>query len=384
MKAGSEKAVAAMQAITEVTEETYNDIEVLLGRVGKTYDKIKDTYRMPMTSVTDAFKDYAMTFERPLDPNSKTSEYTRVRNLLVKFKQDQLEAKKRVEAEAAKKKQRSDHFVDIEATIKKNLTEMVVRVANETEEKSAQFFSKLTLENFDTESGRYLKMKPNLKQADYDDCFNVSIRRDLYTEAEAADIIKSFKEALPMAEWNNQMIELATPIVNAWRAKIPDLRAGLVALQAASAEERVRLEAEQKRKAEEEAERRKKELDAQASAAQANIASQAQLGKLENSFVEQATVQQAGEDGPTKLVLKFSDPKTTPKALMEIIYHCMAHPKFGGIQKKDRSGKLQFDEQNRPIYIDEIQKWITFFLANCDVEVAGTLITEDAKIAIRK
>jgi hypothetical protein len=45
---------------------------------------------------------------------------------------------------------------------------------------------------------------------------------------------------------------------------------------------------------------------------------------------------------------------------------------------------LQFDDNGRPEYVEAVQWWINFFLAKCDAEVDGVVISEDSKVIVRK
>ena len=167
----------------------------------------------------------------------------------------------------------------------------------------------------------------------------------------------------PFEKWQEEIIKSATPIVNAWRAKIPQLKEDLIKLKnAKDDDERKRLAAEQQAKAEEEAKRRNSEIQEQHLSTGMAIDSRAELDKLSNSFVEQAANQQMGSTGPTELVLKFVDPKLTPKALTTIIIQCLASPKFPGVQKRDKkTEKLVFDPHGNPEYIPAVQCRIDFF-----------------------
>jgi hypothetical protein len=384
MMAGSEKAVLAMQVIQNIeNEEQYENAENLLGRVKSAYEKINEL-RTEITGPLDEVKKYLMTFERPLG-DDKSSEYTRVRGIMTSYRQAELEKKKELEAKAAYKKHIDDHIVDLKSTVLKWLTDKVIEVAKRTDASSADYFNKSTLEDFDARAEQYMRMKPKMKQEDYDACFKIVYNPALIAEDEFNILIHDLKQEQTFDKWNEEVVKVSTPIVNEWRGKIPDLKKKLIELKNASDEtERARIAAAQKEKEDQEAARRGANLDEQALSANREIESQAGLSKMENSFVEQAVVQQAGDGGPTKLVLKFKDAKDTPQALMTIIYHCLAHKEFPGIQKRDRKGNLVVDDKGRPEYIDGVQQWINFFLAKCDADIAGTVVYEDSKITIRK
>lgn len=366
-------AVAEMKGITAInSDDDLEGVESLIVDTREAYKKMV-TLRKEMTAPLDAIKDRLMEYERPLS-DDKGSEYTRVRGLVGAYNQKKIDDKKRIEADAAKKKLRENHLVDVGTAILQKLNDLLLTKTKEAESKSKAYFDATKLEEFDARAEQYRKMKPSLKVEDYAACFTVPYNNSLLSVDDYTTLVAELKKEESYEKWNEEVVKTSTPIVNAWRAKIPELKENLIKLKnAASDAERDRLAAEQKRKAEEEETRRRAELEQQNLAKSMELQSQANLSKLENSFVEQATVQQSGDTGPVKLVLKFTDEMKILKPLTEIIYHCLASPKFEGIHKKDKSG-----------YIPAVQFWIDFFLKNCDADIAGTTVTEEAKVIIRK
>lgn len=382
------KAVAHMQEFLDIdlkdfTDEDEEDLKGLLVDVRDGYTKMV-ALRKEITGPLDEFKKKLMAYERPLS-DDKDSEYTKCRGILAARAQRKIEEKKRVEAEAAKKKERADHLVDIGTMVLQNLQKLLLDQTALAESKSAAWFSASTLENFDVRADQYRKMKPSLKIEDYNSCFNVKYRTDLFNNQEFADIITTLKEVETHKKWDEQLIKDCTPIINAWRAKIPELKQNLIDLKNASDEsERTRLAEEQKRKAKEEEDRRLAEVQRQSMDKSLEIQSQANLDKLNNSFVQQATVQQVEEHGPVKLVLKFTDAQLKLKAFTEMVVHCVSHPEFPGFEKKDKSGKKVVDANGDPEYVSQVQWWVDFFLKNCDVDIRGTQVSERAKVIVRK
>lgn len=384
MQAGSAKAVARMQEVTKITsDEEYENVEVLLVGVRNAYNTMYG-YRTEMTGIMDEMKKYLMSFERPLS-DDKTSEYTRLRALMSEYKQKQIDAKKKLEADAARKKERENHLVDIGSSILVKLNDLVLFKTKNADTQSDLYFKKSTLEDWDKRAEVYCKMKPSLKPEEYNACFEVTRRFDLWNEEEWVDIITTIKKVETIDKWTEEIIKAATPILNEWKAKIPELKENLIKLKNASDEsERKRLADEQEAKAREEKERRDRELEQQHLDKSADISAQAGLEKLNNEFVQQATTQAAGDTGPTKQVLKFTDPKKTLKALSTIMYHVMAHKDFPGIEKRDKQKQIVKDAQGRPEYIEPVQYWVNFFMANCDAEIEGTEVFEVAKVIVRK
>lgn len=380
----STKAIAAMQAIQTIEDDDDRQyVNDVLANVRDAYNKIKG-YRTEITKPVDEFKSALMEYERPLG-DDKGSEYSRLRTLIGAYDQEKINKKKKTEEEAQRKKDRENHLVDIGAAILTNLSNLIMAKVKKGDEDSAAYFKTATLEDFDERAEKYRKMKPTLKTEDYHNCFKVPYKQHLFSEAEYKDITETLAKVETFEKWNEELFRLSTPIVNEWKAKIPELKQNLINLKNAKDEsERKRIADEQSAKAKEEEDRRNQSIQQQLAESSSAIANQASLAKLENEFVAQATVQTIGDTGPVKWVLKFTEPKKTMPALSAIIYHCMAHKDFPGIQKRDAKKKMVFDAKGRPEYIEAVQWWINFFLSNCDINIDGTTVYEDAKVIVKK
>lgn len=382
-----DKALAVTQAVTQVeSEEDYAAVETLCIRLKKTYDEISYPLYRKLAEPIELITEQARDLISPFDYKSKReNEYNRLRGLMVNFKQRELDKKKAIEAEAAKKRERENYLVDLKTSILKALNNLVTEKVRKAESGSADYFAASTLETFDERAEQFKKMKPRLKEQDWEDCFRCP--KDTFESiVETTSWLNGVMQSEPFDKWNALVIEGATPIINAWRAKIPDLKQELIDRQklADDKEALEKLELEQKRKAQQEAARREKDIADNAKQAQLDLDAKAGIDKMHNSFVEQGTVHNAGDTGPTKLALKFNDPTKALKAFTTILYHCFSHPDFKGIIKTDAKGVQKMDEEGNPVYRDEIQYFVNFFLQKCDAEIEGVTIYEKSKIIIRK
>jgi hypothetical protein len=377
-------ALAWMSEIETIeTEDQREDAAEVAALVRDGYNKMVPM-RKDITGILDEMKNKLMEYERPLE-DKKDSPYGQLRAKIAAYDQKKIDEKKKVEEAAAKKKLRENLLVDIGTAVLQNLNNLILKKTKEAESKSKAFFDSLKLDKFDDGAETYRKMKPNLRGPDYSVCFLIDYDVKIFSPDEFSDIIATIKEAEPFEKWNEEVVKACGPIINEWRAKIPQLKENLIKLKNASDEsERSRLKAEQDRQAQAEADRRARELEQLSVAQSGNIAANADLKKLENDFVEQATTQVAGDTGPVKLVLQFTDAKKTLKALSTIIYHCMASPAFPGIYKKDKNNMAVLDAKGRPEHIQAVQFWVDFFMKNCDAAIDGTIVLEDAKTIIRK
>lgn len=387
MEKASNKAIEYMREIPDEIQddEGREDAIEVGGIVADAHTKINER-RMNITRPIDELKDFLMTYERPLDGKNENSEYGKLRKKIARYDQKVIDKKKEVEAQAAKQRAKKDALIDMGAAVLKNLSELSLNKAREAESQSKDYFAKTTLESWDKRVDAYMKMKPKLKVEDYDKCFNVFYNPNYFTQAEFIDFVTTLKTVETYDKWNEEVVKSCTPIVNAWRAKIPQLKEDLILLKNASdEEERQRIATEQQSKAKEEENRRLANIEQSHISASLAIDSQAGLDKIGNSFQEQAIVQQTPDPGPTKLVIKFTDQTKAPKAFLTIIAQCLASPKFPGFQKRTgKDKKLATDDRGNAVYIDAVQWWLDFFVKECDAAVEGTIVEEQAKVIIHK
>lgn len=387
MQEKHDRADELLESITPIKDdEELEDAIAKLAAVSKVYSAISEK-RKQMTEITDAFKDIVMEYERPFNTDAKSkSKYIERRKYVEDYQQKKLDERRKQEADAAKRKELENHKVDLKAKMLENLSSMVVNAVKRVDAGSKEYFDAATLEDFDKKADAYKNNRPKLKQSEYDACFQVTFNFDLIKPDAVALFVDDVKKEQPFEIWNNSLVEALAPILNEWRARIPDLKKQKQDLADAakkSQEEADALAAKQKAENEQQFNQRQQQLDKVAEDQKAQIQEQANTDKVGNELAAQASTWGMTDAGAVKLVLKFTDPKLIPKALMGIIYHVMAHPDFGGIQKRDGKKKLMVDDKGRPVYIDEVQKWIDFYLKNCNAQVEGTQVFEDSKVTIR-
>ncbi len=399
MIAKQEAALALIQEIQpipsnipqEQQDEMAEDINARLAAAREVFGYVQKL-RMEATKPIDELKDQLMEYERPLDTKAQAkSLYNEKRRILEVYQQEKHDRVQREKQEAAKKKELENHKVDMKTRILENLNGMVTNSIKRVDSGSRDYFATATLEDFDKKADTYKGNKPKLKMPDYEACFQVTFNMDLIKPDEVALFIAEVKTEQTYDIWNAAFVEVISPVLNEWRAKIPDLKKQLQEVEelrkqdAAKADE---LKLQQQEQAQKEAEARQKQLDDAAAEQNKKIQEEAGLQKMSNEFVAQAATQGLEDSGKTKLVLKFTDPKQAGKGFLQIVYEVMSHPDFQSgypmFQKRDAKKKLMQDEKGRPVYIDPVQWWVDFWLNNCNSSVPGTTITEDAKIVIRK
>lgn len=382
-KSSSACATMLQEFPIPTSDEEYEENKQVLVVVREQYSKMK-SLREGITKQTDEFKDYLMEFERPYDTTKKDNAYAKARLVQEQYQQQKLEKTRAEQALIAKRKELDNHKVDIRAKIMESLTNNVTETIKRLDAYCTEFFRTLKFEEFDKKAEEFKRMNPKLKVETYDACFQSSFNPNLIKPDEIIVFISEIKATETYEKWNTEVKTAVAPTLNEWRARIPEMKQKLVEIMNATAEQATKLQKEKEVAEQQAAEQRLRNIEAQAEAKKTEIHQTANMEKMGNEFSAQAGSQSLEDPGSVKLILKFTDPKTTPKALFEIMYHCFSSPEFPGIQKRDGKKQLMVDDKGRPIYIEAVQWWVDFFMKNCDANIEGTKVFEDSKITVRK
>lgn len=399
MQKGSAKAEAALKSRYDALSAAIKDYDgspnttidelaeattTTLGNCKAAYDKWNPE-RMEITGPLDEFKKELMSYEKIVSPNEKDNLYAKNRQLLVTIENKKLQYKHGQEKIAKKKKDLENHKVDLTTQVRTNLAQMLITSVKEVDDGSRAFWNATTLDKFDERSKVFTSTSPKLKKEKYDHCFSVQANSSIINITEYNEWKANLMSEESFEIWNERYVEAITPTVNEWRARIPKIKEDLIAVANAKDEaEREKLKTEQAAVQEEE----KKNVDAALAQAsqevKKDIESEAQMAKMENEFVEQATIQTI-ETAPTKKKYVVRDEKKVAKALSIAIYHTMINENFPGIYKLDKKKQRVIDEETgAPLLRDEMQWFFDFVANNCDVEIEGMELMRVAKITIRK
>ncbi len=362
------------------------EANTLLVKIKATYDGVYGM-RKSISDTTDKIKEFLMEYEKPLSYDAKADTlYNHIRTTIQKFKQTELDIKKKAEEAAAKKREIENYKVDLVTAMKKNLLDMLAEKVERANTNTRGYFEKKTLEEFDEAARVFAGMKVKVKQEDYEKCFAVFYDNTKITPDVYAKLINQTRLEESYDKWNEKIIVAVTPILNEWRAKIPEIKRQKTELAKANDDERVQLEAENARQAAAEDERRKMEASRIQQAETNAIDQQAEVNRMSNNFVEQASNQELADTGPSKKVLKFSNKKEEQgQAFLSICYHVMMSNKFPGLFKLNKDGSFILDKNDEKQYASMIEPWIKFFEMNCkDRVVEGASWVEEAKVIIRK
>lgn len=393
LKNASAKSVESMTKWLEggdlQDDQEREDLNIYLATIRERGLKMK-AMRMELSKPLDDAVSGLIALEKPL-LDDKGSLYSQLKALITKFDQAKLEEKQRVEREAQERKTRDNARIEIKAQIIKNLTNYATTKAKNAETWAKAYFEQSTLENWDQRAEDYKRMRPSIKREEFDNLFLINYADKMqaakFTQLGERDTwIEELKKVETYEKWNKEVLDTCTPVLNEWRAKIPDMKADRIRINNIK-DENARLQAIADNRAKEEAEekRRNSEIEQQAVSKSLQVDSNAQLDLLENAFTEQATVQGTDDVGPVKYVLKFDDIPRAYQPFATIIYHVFASNKFKGIQKRDpKLGTPIMDEDGQPEYIPQVQWWIDQYLKDVDSKVPGTTVKKKAKTIIRK
>lgn len=372
-----EKYKADPEGLKDTMDGLVTEGNDLLAKIKTTYDGVVPM-RKSMTDSMDSLKEWLMQFEKELAYDAKANNgYNAIKGLIQLYKQAELDARKKAEEEAAKKRERENYKVDLAGSMRKNLLDLLATKLERANTESRKYLYDCPIEEFEARVTAFMKMTPKLKQEDYDKCFSIFFDKNKITEQEFAELQTKVKSDDSYEKWTQKIVQELTPIVNEWRAKIPEIRRERNEIANADATTKAELEKKQQEHAIAEDNRIKMSTQAVISAEASVIDQRAEVEKTKNSFVEQATTQQLEDTGPSKKVLKFSEKSEDQmQALISIMAHCMMHKKFPGIYKKDKEPKE---------YIDSVGWWVRFFETNCkDKTVEGATWEDVAKVIVRK
>jgi hypothetical protein len=369
-------------------DEIAEGITGLLVKIKESYD-VNSERRKEITTPFDDFKKEIMEYEKKVQYDGKVDNYyTKLRKALTSIEQKRQDFRNAKAEEAKKQKEREDYKIDIITKIKTNLSNLVIDRVRQVENGSRDFFDakNTNVTNFDERAKLFQGLQAKLKIEHYDFCFSITTDNTRITADELKGLITDLKSQESYDKWNKLTNEKVIPVLNEWKAKIPQIKEEMLSIAKADEETQARLLKEKEDREKEEKDRKDKELTDLQAAQQKSIESDADMSKMNNEFVAQAQTQELGDEGAKVRVMKFTDKKLIAKALAQMMYHVLINPDFPGIQKIDSKTKtLQVDDKGRPVYIDAAQSWIDLFLKlKCDVAIEGTKIFEDAKVTVRK
>jgi hypothetical protein len=377
---GRDRAVFAMSQVTDIlTDEQRAEVVELVGAGKNTYEAMQDL-RKPITAETDKLKTLLMQYEKDVNDGVE-----RLRKMIGAYDQKKLDEKREMEERARKLKEKENYKVELTTVMRQNLANMIIKRVEEVNSGSKKFFAETTLEDYAIRAKQFNSFQPGLKEEAYERCFAVTYKTSLINEEELKELVEKVKSEETFSLWKEKIVKELTPILNEWKGRLPQLKDDLTAAAAAKdEEEKKRIEDERKKREEEEENQRQRELEKLKEQQNQSIQNREEIEKLGNEFQEQMITQQAPETGPTNTIARFKDDKPL-KALCEVVLHCMNHPKFPGVVKRNKEKAALVDDHGFPVYIDSVQWFLDFYAKHCkDKKVDGVELKDVSKVIVRR
>lgn len=365
------------------SEEDDKKVNDLLSRVKMTYDQV-DAQRKQLTEPYDNFKKALMLIVGEVDPKKgKDNNYNRLKQLREGFAQEKLDKKRKAEADLNKIKLANTKLIDLEAQIKTQISSIPMDKLIEAEKTLTGWYDGITLENLEAKT-KAINVKPKLKKEFYDSFFEVKMDMAGVDQAKVDEVVAKLKKEFDYESLNSDYSAKAVASLDAWKAKLPQLKLRLEAIAKAEGEDaealKNQLVAQKKIESDNAAEKLKEEKEEK----ERSIATDATDAKVEEEFVAQGSQQLLDKNtGPSKYVARFTDDQWL-KPFATVMYHAVIHEDFPGIYKKDREGEIKVDEKGRQIYIDPIDYFMKFFASKCNAKIDGIKMFEDVKVSTRQ
>ncbi len=379
LQKGHEVAVSNLKLIqsipfdpnnTDVGKKEREAVADTLAKAKKIYDAMS-TRRKVLTDPIKSVIEQIMSYENDINYNSKTNnEFHRARAVLEAYDQQVLDAKKVAEVQAEFNRKVAVYKAELKAAVQRRLLEMMTGQEKNLRQGMINWEGSLTVENIDQKEKSLRDANLKLNPEKYNACFHTDfpMNTHLLSKEDTVKLIESFKAEFTYEKTNEEYMLMAGPIKNEYLAKLPDVKEKLIKSAGdAKAEEQRKLELKKQEQVELD------KINQQALAKGDEITNQAELSKMEASFVMQGTLSDS-EAGPSKKVASFTDDKAWLAPLLNVIGQCALHPKFPGIFKKS-GGE----------YIDAVGWWMKFFGQYCpDKDVKGITLTDVAKTIVKE
>lgn len=389
------KAEAARLALSTIVQVT-NDEEDLkannyLVKTAKTYDEIVEL-RKSITGPMDTIKELLMAPEKVVSlekshTNSAAWRIKNMRNAYAVIKADKIaEENKAIQADKNKK----EELARLKAVFENKFFESVTAKVQALRTTVNEFFSGITLENFDDKSKKFA-MKPQLKQPDFESWFIVEWDKTKLPAAEFEAFLSKVKAQYTYEAINKIYVDQADPIVQEYKDKLPALRETLTKEDALAKENQVeadrlhkeRIEAQQK-----EAAAKNAELDSAVKDNQATVQRDMENEQLNAEFESQVASQNVGELSgvrKTKGAKITGPPAKIVEILSRVLFACYQNPNFEGHLKRDKTSRaLLVDDQGNAIYTDWAERILSFWANNASDAAIDGIETYEKITAVNK
>lgn len=369
------RAEAALSVLDVEIKSAEEDeaVEAMLFKANKTYAFVADLADAIKRPIQEKIIDKINDTLKRIDPKKGSgSIYQKVKLRRDAWLVELSRQNKLKEAGIEKKRTVDLEIARIKTEMKKSLhLGIEKRVAN-GEEKIAEIFGTITLENID-EAPDYFSFKPLLKEEIFLSFLDVPYNKQLVTVEEYADLKARAAAFFDYKKVNVEYVAEVEPILVKWKSKIPARKIELQQIAKASSEEADQLIKDAADREAREAKERQDNLTAATSEIEKSATIEVNKAALDGEF--EAQVQSQGIEAPGQsrktyryrfaeedLIFKY------PARMVEIISAAMMHvvlelPSKGenalylGPCKRSRAGMPERDDQGL-VYLEAIDYWL--------------------------
>lgn len=342
-----------------------------LNKVKKIYDKVKGL-RKEITDPLDTAKDWIMGFEREMDSSSKAAnEYNKAKAVIIAYDQKVIDDNNKKEVESERQRQTSLYKAELKEKVARQLVEMMAGQKRNSIEGMAKWEAGLTLGTIDQNIEALKARKPELKPEFYNACFKTDFpgKKTVITDEELVKWMEEFKKEMPYSKYQEEYMQMATPILNEYRAKMPDVKNRLEAIEKESEDKKLELEKARQQELTDKSLAAMKVVEQETEAKVDQINQDKENAVMDAEFTKQAQLQDL-DDGPTKYQASFEGAAWV-QPFLNVIGTCIKSDKF-----KMYNAKGEF--------IDSITWWLNFLSTNCPkADIPGIVWKEIPKTIIK-
>lgn len=381
-------AVVALSKIQSIKTDAEDDVAMKVLVKTKEFYELSVAERKEFTGPLDEFKDIAMAPERQINTDAKApgSEYNRVRNLRNAYAQWKLDEAANKQKKIDDTRKHDEEVNRLKVEFDRNCYESVTTIILGIDDKMHAFFGSITYDTFEQKSAALKAQVPKLKPELYDAMFVIAFDNTKICREEFNILQTEARNSFTYEIVNKDYFDRATPRLNAWIAKLPEKKTALDNLKAIQesndAAALATAQAVQKAKDDAASEALKKQSEAVATAESASkndiLVAQEQDANTQVMFAAQIATQTISAPAGKK---KFqatiiSNEEDMVITISELFYKVFIHPKYSGIQKREKTGLPKVDENGRPVYEDWLEKLLDFYANNCETTIKGISLKE--------
>lgn len=360
------------------SQAEYDEAYEALSKVKPVMEKV-ELRRKEITSGLDELKKVLMDPEKTIK-----SSFDTVKSLCDKWNQEIANKAAAEKARIQREQNTKLEFSQFVSMLINKIEMMITTVSSGVDATMEDFFSKMTLENFE-KNAEIVRTPRTLTRQKYDALFTGLPPFSFDNKIE--DVLAEMNKTHSFEQVAAKYSEVLNPLMQPWIAKLDGKLKQLQDLATLGEQERkeaeakalaesARLKEEAELRAKAEAERRESELKLQAEQKQIGI-------QFESQIATQMVELPEGVRTNKTAVFDCQD-KDLPTKICELVFKCITHPKHTGIYQKDKKGVIKLDEAGNRLYADWLDDLLKFYAKNIETPITGIKLVETVGTITRK